>query len=67
MGVSPTNHEPKATALGVSQCGEEAGEQSPDLMDKNHVMRHGMRGKLTNGSNAQTGLKQFHVNVARLG
>ena len=37
MGVGPTNHEPKATASRVSGRGEEAGEQTLDLMDKNRV------------------------------
>ena len=37
MGVGPTNHEPKATASRESGRGEEAGEQTPDLMDKNRV------------------------------
>ncbi len=37
MDVGPTNHEPKATALCVNRCGEEAGEQTLDLMNKNRV------------------------------
>ena len=37
MDVGPTNHEPKATALRVSERGKEAGEQTLDLMNKNRV------------------------------
>ena len=64
MDVCPTNHEPKATAWRVSACGKEAGAQNADLTNRNHVARHGVRGKLATDSKAQTGLKQRHVNVA---
>jgi len=37
VDVGPTNHEPKATALRASGRGEEAGEQTLDLMNKNRV------------------------------
>ncbi len=50
----------------MNQCGEEAGGQNSDLMDKNRVKRHEVRGKLARDSKAQTGLKQHHVNVAGL-
>ena len=37
MDVGPTNHESKAIASSVSRRGEEAGEQTLDLMNKNRV------------------------------
>jgi hypothetical protein len=37
VDVGPTNHEAKATASSVSRRGEEAGEQTLDLMNKNRV------------------------------
>jgi hypothetical protein len=37
VDVGPTNHEPKATASRESGRGEEAGEQTLDLMNKNRV------------------------------
>ena len=64
MDVSPTNHQQKATALRVSECGEEAGVCDLDPTDSNHVMRHHVPGKLAFGSNAQNGLKQHDVNMA---
>jgi len=67
VDVGPTNHEPKATALCVSERGEEAGEQTLDLMNKNRVTRHEVRGKLASDSDAQKGPKRLDVNAAGLG
>jgi hypothetical protein len=50
----------------VRECGEEAGEQNSDLMDKNRVRRRGVRGKLASDSDARKGSKQLHVNAARI-
>lgn len=47
-------------------CGEEAGGQNSDLMDKNRVRRREVRGELASDSNAQKGSKQLHVNAARV-
>ena len=47
----------------MSACGKEAGAQNADLTNRNHVARHGVRGKLARGSKAQKGLKQRDVNV----
>ena len=52
--------------MSVSERGEEAGRQNLDLMNKNCVTRHEMRGKLASGSEAQTRSKQFRVNAARV-
>jgi hypothetical protein len=52
--------------VSVSERGKEAGEQNLDLMDKNCVKRHVMRGKLATDSEARTRSKQLHVNAARV-
>jgi len=49
----------------VSERGEEAGEQSLDLMDKNCVRRRGALGELASDSKAPKGSKRLHVNAAR--
>jgi hypothetical protein len=49
--------------VSVSERGEEAGEQNLDLMDKNHVKRHGAPGELAKGSEAQRGSKWLDVNA----
>jgi len=67
VDVGPTNHEPKATAWSASTRGEEAGEQTLDLMDKNRVTRHRARGKLASDSDARKGPKRLYVNAAGLG
>jgi hypothetical protein len=51
----------------VRLCGEEAGEQNPDLMDKNRVKRHEARGKLATDSDARKGPKRLDVNAAGIG
>ena len=52
--------------MSVSERGEEAGEQSLDSMNKNHVERHGMPDELATDSKVPRGSKQSHVNVARV-
>ncbi len=47
-------------------CGEEAGEQTSDLMDKKRVRRRGARGKLAKDSDARTGSKRLDVNATRV-
>jgi len=66
-GSRPDEPLAESNCTSVSECGEEAGGQNPDLMDKNRVKRHRMRGKLAQGSEAQKGSKQSYVNTARLG
>jgi len=43
--------------MSVSECGEEAGEQNLDWMDKNCVKRRGVRDKLAKDSEVQKGSK----------
>ena len=50
--------------MSVSERGEEAGGQNLDLMNKNHVKRHGAPGELATDSEAQRGSKWLDVNVA---
>jgi hypothetical protein len=50
----------------VSERGEEAGEQSLDLMDKNCVRRRGAPGELASDGKAQKGSKRPYVNAARV-
>lgn len=52
--------------MSVSERGKEAGEQNLDSMNKNCVKRHGMPDKLAKDSEVQKGLKQSHVNAARV-
>lgn len=47
-------------------CGEEAGEQTSDLMDKNRVKRREASGELASDSDAQEGSKRLDVNAARV-
>ena len=51
----------------MSERGEEAGAQTPDLMNKNRVARHGARGKLASDSDAQKGPERLDVDAAGLG
>ena len=66
-GRRPDEPLAEGNCTSVSECGEEAGEQNPDLMNKNRVKRHRMRGKLAQGGDAQKGSKQSCVNTARVG
>ena len=50
----------------MSERGEEAGEQSLDLMDKNCVRRRGAPGELASDSKAPKGSKRPYVNAARV-
>ena len=50
----------------MSERGEEAGEQSLDLMDKNCVRRRGAMGELASDSKARKGSKRPYVNAARI-
>ena len=61
--------EPRAegNCVSVRIGGEEAGEQKPDLMDKNRIRRRGARGKLARDSDARKGPKRLHVNAAGIG
>ena len=52
--------------MSVSECGEEAGEQNLDWMDKNCVKRRGVRDELARDSEVQKGSKQLCVNAARV-
>ena len=52
--------------MSVSECGEEAGEQNLDWMDKNCVKRRGVRDELATGSEVQKGSKQLYVNAVRV-
>ncbi len=52
--------------MSVSECGEEAGEQNLDWMDKNCVKRRGVRDELAKDSEVQKGSKQLCVNAARV-
>ena len=52
--------------MSVSECGEEAGEQNLDWMDKNCVKRRGVRDELARDSEVQKGSKQLYVNAARI-
>ena len=50
----------------MSECGEEAGEQNLDWMDKNCVERQGVPDELARDSKVQKGSKQPNVNAARV-
>jgi retron-type reverse transcriptase len=50
----------------VRGCGEEAGEQKLDVMDKNLIRRHGARDKLASYSEVREGSKRLDVNGARI-
>ena len=52
--------------MSASECGEEAGEQNLDWMDKNCVKRRGVRDDLAKDSEVQKGSKQLCVNAARI-
>ena len=52
--------------MSASECGEEAGEQNLDWMDKNCVKRRGVRDELATDSEVQKGSKQLCVNAARI-
>jgi hypothetical protein len=41
-------------------------KQNLDLMNKNRMKRHGVRGKLAYGSEAREGSEQLYVNAARV-
>ena len=48
----------------MSERGEEAGEQTLALIDKNRVKRHGAAGELARGIKAQRVSKRLDVNAA---
>jgi hypothetical protein len=50
----------------VNLCGEEAGEQNLDWMNKNCVGRHKVPDELATDSEVQKGSKQPYVNAARI-
>ncbi len=50
--------------MSASERGEEAGEQNLDLMNKNHVERHGAPGEPARDGKAQRGSKRLDVNAA---
>ena len=50
----------------MSECGEEAGEQNLDWMNKNCVRRRGAPDELASDSEVQKGSKRLPVNAARV-
>ena len=56
----------EGNCVSASERGEEAGEQTLDLTDRNFVKRRGEPGKLARDSEARKGPKRPHVNAARV-
>ena len=56
----------EGNCASASERGEEAGEQTLDLTDRNCVRRRGALGELAEDSEAQRGPKRPHVDAARV-
>ena len=56
----------EGNCASASERGEEAGEQTLDLTDRNCVRRRVARGELAKDSEARKGPKRPHVNAARV-
>ena len=65
-GRGPDEPRAESNCASVSERGEEAGERSLDLMDKNRVKRRKMRDELASDSEVRKGSKQSCVNTARV-